>query len=411
MINEATLRDLLYSFIVNYLQSQGIRGVVIPEFVVQGNMRADLAVYTCNGDNCYPFMVIETKLSTNERTTFSKAERQAQDYASKLNALYTVVIGLIKGRWTLRIMRGQSTVIEKWYDDLNELLHDFMDFFTNNITTPSSSFGTTGFNSLINAIQRAPTYESFLRAEFSRIINIMGLRGVNGNHYYPVSECPVISGQRLSGTRADLVVFRDWSTAVCDYPLLVLEFKSYLDRTAIFQAKGYADDLMAHYYGAILGHGKQAKVEVYERKSNRKILTTTIGLGNPYLDGNEVERILTALPPVQGPVHMPLNGVVELPKLRELGAKVVNLPLARHVRFSIWGFKLPLDEGGVKYPGYDYRVIIDCPAKLTRLVFFDPNNSLQWCEFRNGELVRCNTNVDVVLSSSPCCNTFDKIFP
>ena len=411
MINEATLRDIFYSFIVNYLQSKGIRSVVIPEFIVQGNQRADLVVYTCNRDNCYPFMVIETKLSTNERTTFSKAERQAQDYASKLNALYTAVAGLIKGRWILIIMRGQTTAVYDSYGSRDDFLRSFMDFFTKNVRTPHMSQNAVSFNSLVTSVQNAPTYENFLRAEFFRTIRNSGLRGVNGNHYYPVSECPVISGQRLSGTRADLVVFRDWSTAVCDYPLLVLEFKSYLDRTAVFQAKGYADDLMAHYYGAVLGHGKQAKVEVYERKSSRQVLNVTINLGDPYLNSSEVEKILTGLPPVQGPDFQPLDGRIDISQLHDLGAKVVKMPLSRELRFSIWGFSLFLDRGGVKFPGHDYRVIIDCPAKLTRLVFFDPNNSLQWCEFRNGELVRCNTSVDAVLASSPCCNTFDKIFP
>lgn len=158
---------------------------------------------------------------------------------------------------------------------------------------------------------------------------------------------------------------------------------------------------MAYYYGVVLGHGKQARVEIYERESNKQVVSTTINLGSPYLDSNQVEAILTNLPPVQDPVRKPLNGIISISDLRRLGAKVVNASLSPDV----------LHKGGVKLLGHNQRVIIDCPAKLTRLVFFDPNNSLQWCEFRDGELVRCNTNVDAVLASSPCSNVFDNIFP
>ena len=247
MINEATLRDLLYSFIVNYLQSKGIRSVVVPEFVVQGSLRADLAVYTCNGDNCYPFMVIETKLTSDEKIKKKKVIEQAQRYASILDPLYTVVAGFVRGRWRLIILQGQRKVLlDGRYNSQYNLLDEFTKFFKNNVTTVQTRFRAVNFDVLINEIQRPPTYENFLRAEFFRIINNMGPKGTNSNQYYPVSECTVMSAEKLGQTRADLVIFRDRATADCNYPLLVLEFQllefqSFPASTAISQGKQDAD--------------------------------------------------------------------------------------------------------------------------------------------------------------------------
>lgn len=175
-------------------------------------------------------MVIESKLSVNRKPTPRKVLAQVRHYAPKLNTLYTVVAGLIKDHWSLIIMRGRTTMVDNRYDSWDSLLRSFVDFFTNNVAYSSLSQNPVSFDSLINTIQRSPTYESFLRAEFFRAIRNLGLKGVGWNHYYPVSDCSVISEQRLSETRADLVVFRDESTASCDYPLLVLKFfKSYFD--------------------------------------------------------------------------------------------------------------------------------------------------------------------------------------
>ncbi|WP_238527806.1 hypothetical protein [Saccharolobus islandicus] len=94
-----------------------------------------------------------------------------------------------------------------------------------------------------------------------------------------------------------------------------------------------------------------------------------------------------------------------------MGVKVSRFTPNLRMRYVILGFSILLDHGGVKYSGHDYSIIIDCPAKLTRLVFFDPNNNLQWCEFQNGRLVRCNIDVIAVMISSPCSRLIDKIYP
>lgn len=75
-----------------------------------------------------------------------------------------------------------------------------------------------------------------------------------------------------------------------------------------------------------MGHERRARVDIFDRKSDRLVMSTTINLGEPYLDDSEVERVLASLPSVQEPNIQPLDGKVYITRLRDFGAKVVNIP-------------------------------------------------------------------------------------
>jgi|GEM_PF-3932508 len=112
---------------------------------------------------------------------------------------------------------------------------------TLNFTIPRST--------VINKIFASPTYERFLRAEFVRILN--------KNGFCAISECGSIDLQGLGIVKPDLAIYttscENEQLLDCEYPFLVLEFKSYYDKTAIFQVQKYRDSLLPYYYGVVYG--------------------------------------------------------------------------------------------------------------------------------------------------------------
>ncbi|MBB5254871.1 hypothetical protein D1869_14605 [Sulfurisphaera ohwakuensis] len=381
------------------MNSNRIPNVVVPEPVLPDNRRPDLVVYICAREHCYIFMVIEVKFDT--KVTESQAVRQAQNYASILKPLYTVVAGLTKHGYSLIILQGSREIFQYPYNSLKDQINGLIDFLSRNVGSFTASLSSISMENIMSQIMRAPTYERFSRAEFYRIISKTG--------YYPVSECTIPDPTGMNPLYPDLVVYRNGNTIDCDYPLLVLEFKSNLSKSATSQVINYAKSLLPYYYGEVYGQGRDVLVKIYDRQ-NKLIINRSIKLGNPYVKDVDVENILSNLPPVPNPTYSPLNGIIHVSQLVQYGAKVSRLSLVRRLGYSIPGFSLDLFEGQ-KFPDQNYTIVIDCLAKLTRLVFFDPTNSLEWCEFKNGELIKCNIPVDAVMSSSPCSVLFDKIFP
>ncbi|BAB67091.1 hypothetical protein [Sulfurisphaera tokodaii] len=398
-ISEGEIRDEFYSYIVNYLLQNNIPSIAIPEMVISNNKRTDLIAYICRG-SCFPFMLIEFK-NELKQTSHAKVVNQALNYSSIINPCYTVIVDLTSSPFYLVIYKGNSQIYDKAYDSYQALVNDFFKNFLSQSQENCTASYTT-FNGVINKILTAPTYERFLRAEFSRILNNLG--------YYALSECSSISPTGLNIIKPDLVVYKNEDVSDYDYPLLVLEFKSNYAPSAMYQIQEYVKALLPYYYGVVYGIGNQIKVEIFDMQG-KQVVNEILSLGNPYLSDKAIEHIMSKLPPVPKPKPSPLNGQIKISELVKQGAKVSKLSLHRKVRVGVLGFSLFLDKGGVRYPNYDYRIIIDFPAKLARLVFFDPSGQLEWCEFKNGELVRCNVPVDAVMASFPCSRLFDKIFP
>lgn len=414
-ISEGEIRDKWYAKIVEDLTRMGIDNVTIPEMQVGGNGRTDLITYICNNGYCYPFLLFEFKNQLG--TSHAKICQQAMNYSSIIKPYYTVCVDLTNFLY-LKIYQGNinNVVHSNSYQSYTGLFNDFFsnflpyslrNFFTKSLSVPPTS--TIPKSNVINRIFASPTYERFLRAEFVRILE--------KNNFCAISECSSIDCQGSNIVKPDLVVYNsscDNERSIdCEYPFLVLEFKSQYNTTAVTQAQKYRDSLLPYYYGEVYGMGMSVKIDI-KNNNNSQILSYTIPMGNPYLNDNTVMNLINSLPKVQmpkTPLHFPLNGRYPISQLVQMGAKVSRLTPALNVRMAIPVFSLLLGQGGVKYPNVNYTIIIDCPAKLTRLVFFDPSGTLQWCEFKNGELVGCNTNVIAVMISSPCSRLIDKIYP
>jgi len=231
----------------------------------------------------------------------------------------------------------------------------------------------------------------FSRVEFFRILN--------KNGFCAIPECSSIDLQGSGIVKSDLAIYTTSSENEqlldCEYPFLVLEFKSYYKETTISQVQKYIDSLLPYYYGVVYGTRNSAGIEIYDRK-NSKILSQSIPIGNPYSSDSDVLNLINNLPKVSTP-KTPLNESYHISEVVEKSVKVSRFTPDLGMRYVIPDFSIHLDHRGVKYLGHDYSIIIDCPAKLTRLVFFDHNNNLLWCEFQNTRLVRCNIDVIAVI--------------
>ncbi|WP_016730006.1 hypothetical protein [Saccharolobus islandicus] len=400
-ISEGEIRDQWYAEIVEYLKRRGIDSINIPEMLV-GNQRADLVTYICNNGYCSPLFLFEFK-NELKSSSHTKICQQAFNYASIINPYYTVCVDLTNFI-RLEIYHGNTQIFSSSFQSYGELFNYFFSVFLPQALSVTLNF-TIPRSAVINKIFASPTYERFLRAEFVRILN--------KNGFCAISECSSINLEGLGIVKPDLAIYTtscdNEQLLDCEYPFLVLEFKSYYDKTASSQVQKYKDSLLPYYYGVVYGMSNSAKIEINDNK-NSKILSESIPIGNPYLNDNIVMNLINKLPKVSLP-KTPLNGRYHISQLVKMGAKVSRFTPSLKMRYIIPEFSVYLDRGGVKYPNHDYSIIIDCPAKLTRLVFFDPNNTLQWCEFQNGRLVRCNIDVIAVMTSSPCSRLIDKIYP
>jgi hypothetical protein len=404
-IGEGEIRDQWYAALVEYFRAKNIDNVNIPEMLVGNqNQRSDLVTYICNNGYCSPLFLFEFK-NELKRGGISHYGicKQALKYSSIINPYYTICVDLTKSIYLI-IYHGNKEVFSNYFQSYADLFNYFFSGFLPRALSVTLNF-TIPRSTVINKIFASPTYERFLRAEFVRILN--------KNGFCAISECGSIDPQGSGIVKPDLAIYttscENEELLDCEYPFLVLEFKSYYDKTAISQVQKYKDSLLPYYYGVVYGTGNSAEIKIYDRK-NSEILSQRIPIGNPYLSDSIVLNLINKLPKVSTP-KTPLNGRYHISQLVKMGVKVSRFTPDLRMRYVIPGFSIHLDHGGVKYSGQDYSIIIDCPAKLTRLVFFDPNNNLQWCEFQNGMLVRCNIDVIAVMISSPCSRLIDKIYP
>jgi hypothetical protein len=408
-ISEGELRDQWYAALVEYFRAKNIDNVNIPEMLVGNqNQRSDLVTYICNNGYCSPLFLFEFK-NQLKRGGISHHGicQQAFKYSSIVNPYYTICVDLTNYIY-LKIYHGNNQVFRNYFQSYADLFNYFFSSFLPQALSVTLNF-TIPRSTVINKIFAPPTYERFLRAEFVRILN--------KNGFCAISECSSIDPQGLNIVKPDLAIYttscENEQLLDCEYPFLVLEFKSYYNKTAISQVQKYIDSLLPYYYGVVYGTGNSAEIEIYDRNNN-KTLSQSILIGNPYLSDsnvlNLINNLISKLPKVSTP-KTPLDGRYNISELVKKGAKVFRFQPNLQMRIMMSGFSIHLDHGGVKYSGHDYSIIIDCPAKLTRLVFFDPNNNLQWCDFQKGRLVRCNINVVAVMISSPCSRLIDKIYP
>ncbi|ACP44900.1 conserved hypothetical protein [Sulfolobus islandicus Y.G.57.14] len=401
-ISEGEIRDKWYAKIVEDLTRMGIDNVSIPELIVRGNEKADLVTYICKNDYCYPIFLFEFKNELNK--SHRSICYQASNYASIINPYYTICVDLTKSLYYLIIYHGSNAILNMMFQSYEELFNYFFSIFLPRSLSASLNF-TIPKNIVINKLFASPTYERFLRAEFVRILD--------KNNFCAISECSSINSQGSNIVKPDLAIYgspcNNEELIDCEYPFLVLEFKSQYDITAVSQVRKYKDSLFPYYYGEVYGVGSSVKIEINNSK-NQQIFNGSIRIGNPYLNDLDILGVISRLPKVSA--HQgSLNGRYTIDELVKMGAKISRRNPAFNVRIAIQGFSLFLDRGGVKYPNTDYTIIIDCPAKLTRFVLFDPSGTLQWCEFQNGRLIRCNINVTAVMISSPCSRLIDKIYP
>lgn len=392
-VEEAEIRDIWYSHIVSFLIDKRIDTVVIPEMVVKGTKRADLVIYICRSKKCTPLVLLEFKKYPYRNSIYS----QIEEYAEEVNPRYYASVTLYPDDSVgLDFYNGKGS---GRFSSNQEALGYFKQFLLR--ATGEPFVPTIPKDQLIREkILNRSTFEPFMRAEFVRILN--------GSGMYAISECNIIynNGNR----RADLVVFRDKSSIEYDYPSLVLEFKSEITYEMREQIEEYRDALRPYYYGVVYGEylpSGSAVVEIY--KDGKPVLSKRFNLSCSHLDSSkfylDIVQLLWASPP---PKFQPLNGVFTTSQLVQMGAKILR---GVTINNGIYGFRLLTDEQGNRIPNHDYRVIIDYPAKLTRLVIGDPDNSLEWCEFKNGELIRCNSKITAMLATQPCYKIFDRVFP
>ena len=414
-VSEGEIRDYWYAELTNYFSGRA-DSISIPEMWVGGRGRADLVTYVCWGELCGPLFLFEFKseLGSGRRITHSKVRNQALRYSAAVDPEYTVSVDLTSSMYLTVYQRG-VVVEDRLFHSYAGLFNYFFSVF---LPSARTSRFTVPRENVIGEVLRPPTYERFLRAEFARILNGRGLCAI--------PECSSVSAPAYRRdfipviVKPDLVIYGVkccYERQDCDYPLLVLEFKSQYDLRAVSQAENYRDSLLPHFYGTVYGMGKSVEVEVRDREG-AILMKRVIPMGDPHLREGDVVGLIRGLslhyPPSslpQVPPLTPLNGRYDIGSLVEMGAKVSRFKPDLSTRYLIPGFSVFLDRDGVRYPDHDYSIVVDCPAKLTRLVLFDPDRSLEWCEFSKGELIRCNRDVIVAMISEPCSRLIDKLYP
>ncbi|MGC8543725.1 MAG: hypothetical protein ACP5NQ_07255 [Vulcanisaeta sp.] len=149
--------------------------------------------------------------------------------------------------------------------------------------------------------------------------------------------------------------------------LLVLEFKSEYDYIAREQIRDYNNILCPYYYGIVYGEYlpcRKIKVEIY-RDKGKLVLSGEAEIAHPYL--MDFKPIIESYKPFKS-----LTFSYLCTSKRSICSLTVNLNGRKDTKGES-----QLDEKGNHYANHDYRLVIDCPAKLTRLVVGDPVNRLE----------------------------------
>ena len=339
-IEEAEIRDLWYSQIVDFLTKRGIDNVIIPEMVVKGNKRADLVIYFCRNKKCAPIVLLEFKKYPTRNPVYS----QIEEYVEEVNPRYYAVV----------MLHEDNSVGLHFYDgkgsrefSSNQAALDYFKEFLWRVAT-ESIVPTIPKDQLIREkILNRSTFEHFMRAEFVRILNSSG--------FYAIPECNVIYSN--GNGRADLVVFRNTNTIEKDYPALVLEFKSEHDPKMWEQIKDYRDALRPYYYGVVYGGyllSGTATITIYRDGHKEPVLEERFELSSSsHLKFSGIlGRLASLLWTLPSPRPEPLNGVYTDKQLLQMGAKIVR---GATINNGIYGFRLLTDKQGNRYPNHDYR--------------------------------------------------------
>lgn len=434
VIREKCVRNSFYALLMNYLRIHGfyINGVkfwnAIPEYST-GNGYADLLLFRDLGNSVSPFLLLEFKIRVKRRKS---GLSQLQNYCKTINPSYSAIIdfkGFYPGFY-IDIYEGcdfHSSILSRSESDIDTSVIDSI--ITMLTSRAFHSFSTLNPRQILGRyLQRRYKFEDFIKGEIMR--SLLSSYSVtteqhtlisNSTKRYGYIDVAIYDTQPPQPTVIDTCLL---CNARSSYPLIAIEVKSDGLANPYPQAQNYGKATLSDYYGTIVPNGLSGlDINIYDTNTDQNIhkffVSFTSYQNVLMLDSN---ALLLNLRKIPRRVHNNVipNGRYYINKLRALGIKEVKtdikLDCCKTDTYWLPGLVsnclVVLNSlNSLDYArncGKDSQIRLSSEAEIPRLLLIY-NGVLNWCEFDNGRLVRCNTPVLAVFKECPGFTTCDIV--